>query len=129
MKKNSKINVWIETELYQKLKKQAEDEGTNLSQICRRRLMENPPLIKIENMISELSKKINYSIKSKTGGKKMVKELPNYKGYTVDERLRQIRKVDREKPSIEFIDFDSAEGQEILEGYYDTESEENLEEE
>jgi hypothetical protein len=50
-----------------------------------------------------------------TGGIKMVKELPKFKGYTVDERLKQFRKVDREKPSIDFVDFDSEEGQELLE--------------
>ncbi len=52
----------------------------------------------------------------------MVNKLPEYKGYTIDERLRQIRKVDSKKRSIEFIDFDSEEGQEILDEYYDTES-------
>lgn len=47
----------------------------------------------------------------------MVKELPTFKGYTVDFRLRQFRKVDRSKPSIEFIDFDSEEGQELIAEY------------
>ena len=45
----------------------------------------------------------------------MVKELPKFKGHTVDERLRQFRKVDMDKPSIDFVDFDSEEGQELLE--------------
>jgi len=49
--------------------------------------------------------------------------LPEFKGYTVDERLKQFRKVDRDKPSIEFLDFDSEEGQELLAQY-----EESLEE-
>ena len=44
----------------------------------------------------------------------MVIKLPEFKGYTVDERLRQFRKVDRSKPSIEFIDFNSEKGQELL---------------
>jgi len=47
----------------------------------------------------------------------MVKELPTFKGYTVDEKLKQFRKVDRSKPSIDFVDFDSEEGQELLEEY------------
>jgi len=47
----------------------------------------------------------------------MVKELPTFKGYTVDTRLKQFRKVDRSKPSIDFVDFDSEEGQELLEEY------------
>jgi len=45
----------------------------------------------------------------------MVEELPKFKGYTVDNRLRQFRKVNMEKPSIDFVDFDSEEGQELLE--------------
>lgn len=47
----------------------------------------------------------------------MVKELPKFKGYTVDERLQQFRKVDIGKPSIDFVDFDSEEGQGLLEEY------------
>ena len=44
----------------------------------------------------------------------MVTKLPEFKGYTVDNRLRQFRKVDRSKPSIEFVDFDSDKGKELL---------------
>ena len=47
----------------------------------------------------------------------MVTELPEFKGYTVDEKLKQFRKVDRDEPSIEFVDFDSKKGQELLEEY------------
>jgi hypothetical protein len=46
---------------------------------------------------------------------KMVKELPKFKGYTVDQRLRQFRKVDMEKPSIDFVDFNSDESEKLLE--------------
>ncbi len=43
-------------------------------------------------------------------------ELPTFKGYTVDARLRQFRKVSHgESPQIEFIDFNSEEGQGLLE--------------
>ena len=43
-------------------------------------------------------------------------ELPTFNGWTIDQRLRQFRKVVRgENPQIEFVDFNSAEGQEILE--------------
>lgn len=42
-------------------------------------------------------------------------ELPTFKGYTVDKKLRQFRKVSRGKnPQIEFIEFDSEEGQVLL---------------
>ena len=48
---------------------------------------------------------------------KMIKQLPTFKGYTVDERLRQFRKVDKSKPSIDFVEFDSEKGQALLEEY------------
>lgn len=51
----------------------------------------------------------------------MVKELLTFNGYTVDQRLKQFRKVDRSKPSIDFVDFDSEEGQELLEEYEESE--------
>jgi len=40
-------------------------------------------------------------------------ELPTFRGYTIDPRLRQFRKVIPYK-SIEFIDFNSEKGQELL---------------
>ena len=40
-------------------------------------------------------------------------ELPTFKGYTIDPRLRQFRKVIPQE-SIEFIDFYSKKGQELL---------------
>ena len=42
--------------------------------------------------------------------------LPVFKGYTVDARLRQFRKVTRGHgwPSIEFIEFDSPKGRRLL---------------
>ncbi len=51
----------------------------------------------------------------------MVNKLPEFKGYTIDKRLKQFRKVDREKPSIDFVDFDSEEGKELLAEYEDKE--------
>ena len=44
-----------------------------------------------------------------------MRELPTFEGYTVDERLREFRKVDREKCTIEFVPFDSAKGRKLLE--------------
>jgi hypothetical protein len=43
-------------------------------------------------------------------------QLPTFNGWTIDSRLKQLRKVSRgENPKIEFVEFDSDEGQEILE--------------
>ena len=41
------------------------------------------------------------------------RKLPEFKGYTVDERLREFRKVVHGK-SIEFIDFGSKKGIKLL---------------
>lgn len=78
---------------------------------------------KLEDLIVILErKKINTQLNNKQEVK-MVTKLPEFKGYTVDQRLKQFRKVDRNKPSIEFVDFDSEKGQELLAQY-----EESLEE-
>ena len=44
----------------------------------------------------------------------MVTKLPEFKGYTVDVRLRQFRKVNHKKPNIDFIEFDSEKGRKLL---------------
>ena len=44
------------------------------------------------------------------------RRLPEFLGYTVDERLREFRKVVYGK-SIEFIDFDSPKGIRLLKKY------------
>lgn len=45
--------------------------------------------------------------------------LPVFKGYTVDVRLRQFRRVNPDT-SIEFLDFDSQKGDELLGEYINT---------
>lgn len=45
------------------------------------------------------------------------KKLPIFKGYTVDVRLKQFRKVKKER--IEFVEFDSAEGEKLFSKYID----------
>ncbi len=42
-----------------------------------------------------------------------MRELPTWRGYTVDRRLRQLRKVPLDAWP-EFIDFDSEEGRRLL---------------
>ena len=49
----------------------------------------------------------------------MVNQLPTFKGYTVDVRLREFRKVSSVS-AIEFVSFDSPEGDMLLEGFIDT---------
>ena len=43
----------------------------------------------------------------------MIVALPTFKGYTIDFRLREFRKVEYPNP-IEFIPFDSPEGRNLL---------------
>jgi hypothetical protein len=72
---------------------------------------------KLNALLNRLQqKKINTQLNAKQEVK-MVTKLPEFKGYTVDERLKQFRKVDHKKPSIDFVDFDSEEGQKLLEEY------------
>ena len=47
-----------------------------------------------------------------------VKKLPVFKGYTVDVRLKQFRKVNAQ--GIQFLDFDSPEGDRLLAQYIDS---------
>lgn len=46
----------------------------------------------------------------------MIRQLPVFKGYTIDVRLRQFRRVEMGEP-LEFIDFESPEGDELLVEY------------
>ena len=47
-----------------------------------------------------------------------MRALPVFRGYTVDVRLRQFRRVSSE--GIEFLDFGSEQGDELLGEYIDT---------
>ena len=44
----------------------------------------------------------------------MVYVLPTHKGYTVDRRLKEFRKINRRNGTIEFIPFDSPKGVGLL---------------
>jgi len=43
-----------------------------------------------------------------------LRKLPEFEGWTVDKRLKQFRKVHGDHGYIEFLDFDTDEGDEIL---------------
>lgn len=44
----------------------------------------------------------------------MITKLPTWKGWTVDVRLRQFRKVDKMSQEVEFVEFDDDGGDDIL---------------
>ena len=46
----------------------------------------------------------------------MIRQLPTFKGYTIDARLKQLRMVDSDW-GMEFIEFDSEEGDRLLVEY------------
>jgi hypothetical protein len=50
----------------------------------------------------------------------MVTELPTFKEYTIDIRLKQFRKADPVKQTIVFLDFNSEEGDLLLSEYIET---------
>lgn len=54
MKKNYRLTVWIESELKEKLEKKAKEQKISLSEWCRRQLLENSKLEKIEEKIELL---------------------------------------------------------------------------
>lgn len=68
MRKNSEIHLKLETDMLLKLKKQAEEEKISISELCRKKINEEPSLKKIEFILNELSKKIERSTKFQTGG-------------------------------------------------------------
>ncbi len=54
MKKNSKLFLRIETEILQKLMLEAQNEGITLSELCRKKLSNNPQLERIELLLLKI---------------------------------------------------------------------------
>ena len=54
MKKNTQIHLLIETNLFEKLKKEAEESSVSFAEYCRIKLRENSKLKKIEEMLLEV---------------------------------------------------------------------------
>jgi hypothetical protein len=53
------------------------------------------------------------------GNNSMIRQLPVFKGYTVDARLKQFRRVEYGK-RLQFIEFDSPQGEKLLVKYIRT---------
>ena len=58
MKKNSQIHIKLETELKEKLQKEAEEQDILISELCRKKLKENDKLTKIEYLLEQIQKSI-----------------------------------------------------------------------
>jgi len=65
MNKNSQIHLFIETEVLQSLKKQADSLEIPLSKLCRKKLGECTQLDRIEMLLENLNKKL--TVRSKNG--------------------------------------------------------------
>lgn len=63
MKKNSHIHILIETELSERLRKQAEELGMNFSDLCRQKLKDTFKLDRIEMLLIQIDKKLKCSTK------------------------------------------------------------------
>jgi hypothetical protein len=55
--KNSKIMFYIETQVKDKIKLEAFEEGISLSEFCRQKLKEKPRLVRIEFLLEKLLKR------------------------------------------------------------------------
>jgi hypothetical protein len=62
MPKNSKLHFAIETEIFESLKKEAEQQGLSLSALCRQKLRECSKLNRIEFLVEDIQKKLNNKI-------------------------------------------------------------------
>lgn len=56
MRKNFQVHLYLETELVEKLKKEALEKRKSVSDICRQKLREDTQLDRIEMMIGKIYK-------------------------------------------------------------------------
>ena len=59
MGKNAQIHLFLETELLEALRRQAEENNISVSELCRQKLRECSQLTKIQMMLERLDKKIS----------------------------------------------------------------------
>ena len=56
MGKNSKIHLWLETELKESVEKRAKEKEISIAEFCRRKLKEND---KLDTILSQINKLIS----------------------------------------------------------------------
>ena len=69
--------------------------------------------------IRKKNKQLSYRLDGEKGNTPMINILPTFEGYTVDIRLKEFRKADPQQ-ELEFIPFDSPQGDRLLEGFIET---------
>ena len=75
MKKNAHIHLLVESELLEKIKKQAEHQELTISELCRQRLKDNSQLDRIELLLENISK-----LSFNRGGEKSSTKVINSQG-------------------------------------------------
>ena len=58
MKKNSQLHLFLESEILDSLKKEADNENLSVSELCRNKIRKNSQLTRIEFKIDILIEKI-----------------------------------------------------------------------
>lgn len=58
MKKNYKMHLRLESDLVDKLKKEADNQMITVSELCRKKLRELDQLTKIEILLKDINKKL-----------------------------------------------------------------------
>jgi len=72
----------------ERLRKQSDDIGISVSELCRRKLREIPQLARIEFAINDIHKKLECSTKFKQEVK-MAKNQSKYKKSSVEEEIEE----------------------------------------
>ncbi len=54
MRKNTKIHLWLDSELKELITKRAKEEGLIISEFCRRKLRDDSRLARIELMLEKI---------------------------------------------------------------------------
>ena len=65
MRKNVHIHILVETELSERLRKQADELGMSFADLCRQKLKDTCKLDRIELIVSEIDRKLRCSTKFK----------------------------------------------------------------
>jgi len=64
MVKNSQIHLVLETELFETLKREAQDNNISVSELCRQKLRKGSQLTRIEILLESLVKKVPEEVKT-----------------------------------------------------------------
>ena len=67
---NAQIHLYLRSELFEKLKKEAENKGLPIATLCKEKLDRNTRLERIELILENIQNLLKHSNKPKLGGEK-----------------------------------------------------------